>query len=302
MHSKWTHNISLNTHSDPEALFSVLSSKYTAFMETPKLQREREYDQGIHGAGIEDLLMAVNDDIIDLSLFQRGIKMVKFLLAVIVDVSWLSPLNLFSLTEDGNLKMTNCANTNVMHWNGRLFAECEGSAFFEFAFDPNTMVIDSVGFTNINASWEDYPFLAHSRVDRFNDDNLLVVGNDFAEKDNLLRVGMIDRDNNLLHKADVPLNHAQMVHDMSATEHFIIIFDFNLWFEIPYPVFRFVHDSESKSRIGVINKEDFAAGHGQVQWFEVESCIVFHMANAWEEGEEIVLVGPRQDKFVVSPI
>merc|ERR1719376_535178 len=128
--------------------------------------------------------------------------------------------------------MTNCANTDIIHWNDRLFATCEGSAFFEFDFDSNAMTIDSVGFTNLNASWDDYPFLAHCKVDRFNDGTLLAVGNNFGTKDNMLRVGMIDRNSNLLNKMDIPLHHAQMMHDMSSTEHYIIIFDTNLWFEV----------------------------------------------------------------------
>merc|ERR1719361_1989368 len=125
---------------------------------------------------------------------------------------------------------------------------------------------------------------------------------------------MIDREYNMLNQMDVELNNAQMMHDMSSTEHFIIIFDMNLWFEVSPEtlekgeVFRFVNDSVSKSRIGIIDKQAFAKRNGdensseKVQWFEVDICMVFHMANAWEEGDEIVLVGPRQDRFDFNAI
>merc|ERR1712083_1270320 len=43
-------------------------------------------------------------------------------------------------------------------------------------------------------------------------------------------------------------------------------------------------------------------GSDQVQWFEVAASMVFHMGNAWEEGEEVVLVGPRQDRFNFNSI
>jgi len=279
----------------------------SAFMETPKLKIEKEYGQGILMSGLEDLLMATKQDVMELSVFERVVKFTKFLLGIIVDGSWLSPFNVYSLGEDDGITMVHCANTDVLHWDERLFAVCEGSVFFEFDLEPKSMEIESVGFTKINESWGDYPFLAHSQVDHFNDDNLIVVGHDFT-KNNLLRVGVIDTDSNLLHKADIELNHAQMVHDMASTEHFIIIFDFNVWFELPedslfdHELFRFVNDSESKSRIGIIRKEEFAAGSDDVRWFEVDGAMVFHMANAWEDDDEIVLIGPRMDRFDLNSL
>merc|ERR1711971_892658 len=111
--------------------------------------------------------------------------------------------------------------------------------------------------TSLNNSWNDnYPFIAHPKIDRFNDDNLLVIGHD-TEKGAALNVGMFDKEQNLLKQAEIDLQHAQEVHDMSATEHFIVLFDFNVWFgadlfEKYGTMFQF--ESNITSRIGLLDK------------------------------------------------
>lgn len=190
-------------------------SMNSAFMETPKLQIEREYGQGIYVSAIEELFMGLNSDkdIADHSLFVRAIKIVKFILCMLVGRSSLSPFAMASVVADVSNHNFNCANTATFHWNGKLFAACESSHFFEFELNATDMSIDSVGFTKLNDSWIDYPFVAHPRVDAFNADNLMVVGHDF-EKGPRLAVGMFDRNYNLLNADVLALHHEQMVHEM----------------------------------------------------------------------------------------
>merc|ERR1711971_1095927 len=151
-----------------------------------------------------------------------------------------------------------CANTDTLQWNGKLFAACEASHFFEIELNATDMTVDSVGFTKLNESWIDYPFVAHPRIDTFNADNLMVVGHDL-NKGAHLAVGVFDRDYNLLNAAEISLNHEQLLHDMSQTERYMLIFDFNVWFGPDMltehgQMFHFVNNSMSPSRIGVIDK------------------------------------------------
>lgn len=234
----------------------------SAFMETPKLKIEKRFDQGIYSTGTEDLFMALNQDhdVAQPSRWQRYVKLLKFFSGRFVDAHWLSPFDRnapkLGLTASGDPKHRfHCANTDTLQWNNRLFATCEGSVFFEFNVDSETMEVNSIGFTNLNDSWNAYPFIAHCKVDRFNGDNLLVVGHD-TEKGKTVNVGIVDTDYNLLHSAEIELNHAQEVHDMSFTEHFMIIFDFNLWFGMDLfeeygTMIHYVNDSVSKSRFVV---------------------------------------------------
>ena len=61
---------------DAEANTVSMSS---TFLETPKLQIEREYGQGIYSWAVEELFLALNTDraIADDSLFARAIKIIK---------------------------------------------------------------------------------------------------------------------------------------------------------------------------------------------------------------------------------
>jgi len=281
-------------------------SMSSAFLETPKLQIERQYGQGIYISAIEELFMGLNSDkaIADLSLFARAIKIVKFILCMLIGRSALSPFS-----SDIGIKDFNCANTATLQWNGKLFAACESSHFFEFRLNTSDMAVDSVGFTKLNDSWIDYPFVAHPRVDPFNADNLMVIGHDF-EKGPRLAVGVFDRDYNLLNAEEVPLRHEQMVHEMSQTQHFMLIFDFNLWFGPDVlteygQMFHFVNGSTAPSRIGVIDKAQFANREYSdvaelVRWFPIDACLVMHVANAWEERDRIRIVAPRFAHFDIN--
>ena len=50
----------------------------------------------------------------------------------------------------------------------------------------------------------------------------------------------------------------------------------------------FRHDMPA--RFGVLGRH---ADGGTVRWFEAETCYMYHTINAWESGDEIVLVGCR---------
>ena len=92
----------------------------------------------------------------------------------------------------------------------------------------------------------------------------------------------------------------------------MLIFDFNLWFGPDMltehgQMFHFVNNSRSPSRIGVIDKAEFVSSSGKlknveelVRWFEIDACLVMHIANAWEEGDSIRIVAPRFDNFDIN--
>merc|ERR1719361_2014287 len=70
-------------------------------------------------------------------------------------------------------------------------------------------------------------------------------------------------------------------------------------------MFHFVNDSKT-SRIGVIDKLDFATRNysdvdALVRWFDIDACLVMHIANAWqetiEEADVVRIVAPRFSHF-----
>merc|ERR1712232_660099 len=90
---------------------------------------------------------------------------------------------------------------------------------------------------------------------------------------------------------------------MGSTEHYIIIFDFNVWFgpdlfEKYDTMFQF--EQNVTSRIGVLDKNDF----DNLRWFDIDPCIAFHIGNAWEEedGDIIRIIAGRQATFEFDQI
>jgi carotenoid cleavage dioxygenase len=62
---------------------------------------------------------------------------------------------------------------------------------------------------------------------------------------------------------------------------------------------RVVFPRDVPARIGVIPQRGQGA---EVRWFEAEPCYMYHAINAWEEGDEVVLVGCRiADPLVGDP-
>merc|ERR1719379_1817085 len=57
----------------------------------------------------------------------------------------------------------------------------------------------------------------------------------------------------------------------------------------------YVHDTNSPSRFGILPR--LAKSAEDIRWFAAKTAMTFHIANAWEEGDKIYLVGCPQSKF-----
>jgi carotenoid cleavage dioxygenase-like enzyme len=49
-------------------------------------------------------------------------------------------------------------------------------------------------------------------------------------------------------------------------------------------------DDNYGARLGVLRPDD---PYGEIRWFEIDPCYVFHVANAYDDGESIVLQAVR---------
>ncbi|KAJ6799145.1 carotenoid 9,10(9',10')-cleavage dioxygenase [Iris pallida] len=85
-----------------------------------------------------------------------------------------------------------------------------------------------------------------------------------------------------------------MMHDFAITENYAIFMDLPLYFQ-PKEMVKgkliFSFDATKKARFGVLPR--YAKDDRLIRWFELPNCFIFHNANAWEEGDEIVLITCR---------
>ncbi|GAA0167561.1 oxygenase [Lithospermum erythrorhizon] len=89
-----------------------------------------------------------------------------------------------------------------------------------------------------------------------------------------------------------------MMHDFAITENYAIFMDLPLIFKPKEMVkdnkFVFSFDDTKKARFGILPR--YAKNELLIKWFELPCCFIFHNANAWEDGNEVILIACRIEK------
>ncbi len=57
--------------------------------------------------------------------------------------------------------------------------------------------------------------------------------------------------------------------------------------------------TDMPARFGILARH---ANGDAIKWFEAETCYMYHTINAWESGDEVVLVGCRIDNPLAAPV
>ena len=104
----------------------------------------------------------------------------------------------------------------------------------------------------------------------------------------------------LVETESIEIPNPVMMHDWNITRNFVVFMDLPVVFDLkaamrgePPLAFR----PEAGARLGVMRRE--GAG-GQVRWFEINPCYVFHPVNAHEDGDRIVLHVCRQESAMAG--
>jgi len=178
------------------------------------------------------------------------------------------------------------SNTDVVPFNGKaitLFYQC-GDAYF---VDPLTLEtegkVDLEGLKLRQVS-------AHSKTDERTGEFLFF---DYDVKPPYMTYGVLAPDGSLKHFTPIDLPGARLPHDMAITENYTILHDLPLFWD-PELLQRGIHKvtffPELPSRFGVLPRY----GDGKdIKWFETDPCYIYHVVNAWEEGDEVVMVACR---------
>lgn len=107
--------------------------------------------------------------------------------------------------------------------------------------------------------------------------------------------GVIDREGKLAHAINIDLPRAHIPHDIAITPNYTIILDLPLGWErasLAQGKRRIGFDKSIPARFGLLPR------YGQssdIQWFEANSCYVYHTISAYEEGRKVSLVACRID-------
>jgi carotenoid cleavage dioxygenase len=172
------------------------------------------------------------------------------------------------------------ANTDVVFHRGRLLALWYRCGL-PYAVDPETL--ETLGPDDLGGALP-CPVSAHAKVDPTTGE---LFWFHYGLRAPYLHYGVTGPDGRLAHFQPVETPGPRLPHDMAITERFAILMDLPL-FPDPEALRRGRHkiafDRGLPSRFAVVPR----AG-GVPRWFEAEPTYIYHVINAWEDGEAIVL-------------
>jgi carotenoid cleavage dioxygenase len=175
------------------------------------------------------------------------------------------------------------ANTSVV-WHGQQLLALE-EAHLPFALDPATL--ESLGYRDFGG----LPgrFTAHPKRDPATGELLFFAYGLGAPLGPGMAYGTLDADGRLTRCDLFEAPYAAMVHDFVATARHVLFPVLPLTASLARamaggPPFAF--EPGRPSRLGVLRRD---APIGTMRWFEGDPCYVFHVLNAWEDGEAILV-------------
>ena len=181
----------------------------------------------------------------------------------------------------------NTANTALVWHAGTMLATWEGGV--PYAIDISTL--NTIG----KYTYEDKltsSFTAHPKIDPITGE-MMFFGYSFAPP--YLQYSVVSPTGELLRTVPIELPMAVMMHDFAITENYTIFMDLPLTFnqsrmQRGEPPLMF--ESDKPSRFGIVPRH---GDNSNIRWFESPACYVFHTLNAYEEGDEVVLIACRMN-------
>ena len=224
------------------------------------------------------------------------------------------------------------ANTNVLCHAGRTLALMEGgNANYELNED-----LETIGLCDFDGTVRG-GYTAHPKRDP-DSGELHAVSYSFG-RGHRVQYSVIGVDGRARHTVDVEVTGSPMMHDFSLTENHVVFYDLPVTFDprqgaaisvppgmraparlllsaligrvrVPNPVLAmaakgmrgnanlpYKWDPSYPARVGVMPR---VGGAGDVRWFDVEPCYVFHPLNGYDDGDSIVLDVVRHPKMFVT--
>src|SRR5262249_60641502 len=130
---------------------------------------------------------------------------------------------------------------------------------------------------------------------------------DYWNEPPYMSYGVVGPDGRLVHHVPIRLPGPRLPHDMAVSEHYTILHDLPLFNDVEALAtgrHKLAFHPELPARFGVIPR------HGAPEssrWFEATPCFIYHVVNAYEEGDEVVMIGcryqpPRDDQGRIDAI
>jgi len=174
------------------------------------------------------------------------------------------------------------SNTDVVWHNGALI-----TTFYQtgIPYRVNPLTLETEGQETFSSQLP-CQMSAHNKVDDCTGEMLFF---DYNMEEPYMSYGVADKNGTLTNYVEIPLPGPRLPHDMAISENYSILMDLPLYWGKGGHSLRF--HKEETARFAVIPR------HGKQQdimWFEAKPCYIYHVINAYEEGDLIIMDGCRQ--------
>jgi carotenoid cleavage dioxygenase len=176
----------------------------------------------------------------------------------------------------------NTANTSLVWHAHRLFALHEQGEPYEIGLPA----LETLGVCTFGRRLH-HPLAPHPKIDRATGE-MFAFGYSPVAKPHL-QYTVIAADGTLAHTTAIELPIGVMMHDFAISERFAVFmnhpytFDVRRWLRSE-AIARF--EPERGSHLGILPRR---ASGADMRWFPIAPCFVYHVVNAWDEGEQVVL-------------
>ncbi|MBT8471201.1 MAG: carotenoid oxygenase family protein [Marinicaulis sp.] len=171
------------------------------------------------------------------------------------------------------------ANTDLVFHNGNLLA------LWYISGQPVAVDVDTLETIRTETFGGALPrnMSAHSKVDP---DTGELVFFDYPLYEPKMWTGTVSAKGELTHFHEIDLPGPRLPHDMGMTENYVILHDLPVIFSEQAIRNRMwqIHVAELPTRFGVVSRTG-----GGIKWFEFPTSYIYHVINAWEEAEEVVM-------------
>ena len=172
-------------------------------------------------------------------------------------------------------------NTNVLRIGSTVYALVEAGGL-PIALDGN---LDSVARSDFGGTLKG-GFTAHPHLDPDSGEYHAVA---YQAGNPMLHYIVVDKAGQARVVSKIFAPHLPMVHDIAITKSFVVMLDLPVHFSLPLAAsgkFPFAWKNKAKSRLGLLPR---AGVEGKLKWFDVPSCYVFHLMNAYEEDDKVIV-------------
>ncbi len=204
---------------------------------------------------------------------------------------WIYPgLNMFGdYIAKGEMPGTkNTGNTAMVFHNNQLYAMMEGGTPYRVSLPE----LETQGEHDFDGTVT-HNFTAHPKVD-VKTGEMMTFG--YGISPPFLSYSVVGTDGRASHQTEITIPKPIMMHDCAITEHYTIFPDLPLVFDFEKMMAGggLVNwDPDNGCRIGIVPR---TGDDSSIRWFEIEESFLFHVANAWEEGDEVVFQACRSNR------